>query len=100
MGSGVWPLAMATRPASLSPRSLPLAGNRGGDLLSCEEEEVSGRPSQACPWHAQGVLPLCAAAWVQAPIERLVPVSCAGCPASTSGLSTWWSSTALGETWF
>ena len=29
------------------------------------------------------------------PIERLVPVSCAGCPASTSGLSTWWSSTAL-----
>ena len=34
------------------------------------------------------------------PIERLVPVSCAGCPASTSGLSTWWSSTALKETWF
>ena len=33
-------------------------------------------------------------------IERLVPVSCAGCPASTSGLSTWWSTTALGETWF
>ena len=32
--------------------------------------------------------------------ERLVPVSCAGCPASTSGLSTWWSTTALGETWF
>src|SRR5438445_12949157 len=29
------------------------------------------------------------------PIERLVPVSCAGCPASTSGLSTWWSTTAL-----
>jgi hypothetical protein len=32
--------------------------------------------------------------------ERLVPVGCAGCPASTSGLSTWWSSTALDETWF
>ena len=29
------------------------------------------------------------------PIERLVPVSCAGCPASTSGLSTSWSTTAL-----
>ena len=29
------------------------------------------------------------------PIERLVPVGCAGCPASTSGLSTWWSTTAL-----
>ena len=33
-------------------------------------------------------------------IERLVPVSCTGCPASTSGLSTWWSTTALSETWF
>ena len=29
------------------------------------------------------------------PIERLVPVSFTGRPASTSGLSTWWSSTAL-----
>ena len=40
--------------------------------------------------------------WMRAlkPIERLVPVGCAGCPASTSGLSTWWSTTALGETWF
>ena len=34
------------------------------------------------------------------PIERLGPVSCAHCCASTPGLSTWWSSTALGETWF
>ena len=33
-------------------------------------------------------------------IERLVPLGCAGCPASTCGLSTWWSTTALGETWF
>ena len=33
----------------------------------------------------------------QAPLERLVPVSCADCSASTSGLSTWWSSTALGR---
>ena len=32
--------------------------------------------------------------------ERLVPVSSTGCPASTPGLSTWWSSTALDETWF
>ncbi len=29
------------------------------------------------------------------PIERLVPVSFTGYPASTPGLSTWWSSTAL-----
>jgi hypothetical protein len=34
------------------------------------------------------------------PIERLGPVSCTRCRASTSGLSTWWSSTALGEAWF
>ncbi len=30
------------------------------------------------------------------PIEQLVPVSCMRCRTSTSGLSTWWSSTALG----
>jgi len=29
------------------------------------------------------------------PNERLVPVSFTRCRASTSGLSTWWSSTAL-----
>ena len=29
------------------------------------------------------------------PDERLVPVSFARCRASTSGLSTWWSTTAL-----
>ena len=29
------------------------------------------------------------------PIKRLVPVSCTGRPASTSGLSTWWSTTAF-----
>ena len=46
---------------------------------------------------SQWFLPLGAAL---KPIERLVPVSCAGYPASTSGLSTWWSSTALKETWF
>ena len=34
------------------------------------------------------------------PIERLVPVSSTDYSAFTSGLSTWWSSTALGETWF
>ena len=31
------------------------------------------------------------------PIEQLVPVSYTHCCASTSGLSTWWSSTALGR---
>ena len=32
--------------------------------------------------------------------ERLVPVGSTDCSASTPGLSTWWSSTALDETWF
>ena len=43
-------------------------------------------------------LPLNAA--LKCVIERLVPVSCTGYPASTSGLSTWSSTTALSETWF
>jgi hypothetical protein len=34
------------------------------------------------------------------PIELLVPVSYTPCSASTPGLSTWWSSTALRENWF
>ena len=33
-------------------------------------------------------------------IERLVPVSFTDCSASTPGLSTWSSTTALSETWF
>ena len=33
-------------------------------------------------------------------VERLGPVSCTRHRACTSGLSTWWSTTALGETWF
>ena len=35
-----------------------------------------------------------------ATFERLGPLGCTGCPASTCGLSTWWSTTALDETWF
>ena len=37
--------------------------------------------------------------WIK-PIERLVPVSFTCYHASTPGLSTWWSTTVLGETWF
>jgi len=33
--------------------------------------------------------------WGSSGFERLVPVSSTDCSASTSGLSTWWSSTAL-----
>ena len=40
------------------------------------------------------------AARASKPIERLVPVSFMRYRTSTPGLSTWWSATALGETWF
>jgi hypothetical protein len=40
MGSGVWPLAMATRPAKPAPGT-PVCGRPSGGL-SCEKEEVSG----------------------------------------------------------
>jgi hypothetical protein len=34
--------------------------------------------------------------WVRTKhVERLGPLGCTGCPASTCGLSTWWSTTAL-----
>ena len=55
------------------------------------------------PLHAGGVPVLCKLVVHDdgsSGFERLVPVSCADCSASTSGLSTWWSSTALDETWF
>jgi hypothetical protein len=68
----------------------------------------SGGAPEGGPWGWR--LPLHAGGFPAAPgvpgrigsggFERLVPVSCADCSASTSGLSTWWSSTALDETWF
>ena len=57
------------------------------------------RRSWAAPVAAvQRVAP--ASAYGSSRSERLVPVSCGDCSLSTSGLSTWWSTTALGETWF
>lgn len=74
----------------LSPRE------RGG--LSCDKRSVFGRPLG--PGFHGRLLPRwrgdrgsCRYArrrfGDRAPVERLVPVSCAGRPASTSGLSTW-----------
>src|SRR5215831_15035529 len=96
------------------PRNAPAAvlakGKRAGGLSGglCHVSGQCLRGAAACLWApADGgdsarlapgrVLPLHAGGVRrhQAPVERLVPVSCAGCPASTSGLSTWWSSTAL-----
>ena len=96
-GPSLWPPGRQSLPAERPPLFLPeasLAGGRPGVCHVSEDEVSVGRVGRVLPLHAAA---LC---WFQAPIERLVPVSCAGCPASTSGLSTWWSSTALGETWF
>ncbi len=49
---------------------------------------------------AGGGLPPGAAGGVGSGFERLGPVGCADCSVFTSGLLTWWSSTALDETWF
>ena len=64
-----------------------------------------GLPPGSCfgvllPDASSGRMILAAGCGHSSAVERLVPVGCAGCPASTSGLSTWWSTTALGETWF
>src|ERR1700751_3131022 len=87
MGSGVWPLAMATRP-----------GKPPCDVIGW------GRQCLGAAWalalHGGGGVARGSRADGSSRSERLVPVSCTGCPASTSGLSTWWSTTALGETWF
>src|SRR6516165_8043477 len=85
------------------PPGLPLAGTGGGRSggLSCDgEDKASGRRVRGLAAARGRFRALLAERLGSSPIERLVPVSCAGCPASTSGLSTWWSSTALGETWF
>ena len=39
----------------------------------------------------------CSGLGTDAAFERLGPLGCTGCPASTCGLSTWWSTTALGR---
>ena len=79
---------------ALPPRSLPLARTGGGGAAPAARDEA-GRCTRAVVGRR-----LWPAPYGIKPIERLVPVSCTGCPASTSGLSTWWSTTALGETWF
>src|SRR3984893_6206149 len=73
---------------------------RGGDVTGKGSVCMGGRRSWALGAERGGGARRDRGCAGVKPIERLVPVSCAGCPASTSGLSTWWSSTALNETWF
>ena len=98
MGSGVYPLAIATRSSKRGPGVCRLPGI----------ENPRGHPDREGPMPGSWLPGSCvmssgAAAglplrvrvkWIK-PIERLVPVSFTHCCASTSGLSTWWSPTAL-----
>jgi hypothetical protein len=84
-GIGFGSLAMTTRPAK--PASLE------SDECLRLRNRCLGR---ALPGLVGLGLSLQAWVWIK-PIERLVPVGFAHCCASTSGLSTWWSSTALGR---
>ena len=110
IGSGC--LAWATRPAKaivlrLGPKGLPSpcgsmelasAGAEGAPLRLCGSGERGGFGSFVGLRVYVGSTPR--GGWPRTmraikPDERLVPVSCTGRPASTPGLSTWWSSTAL-----
>src|SRR3974377_2350294 len=95
-GPSLWPpgrqgLAPPRLPVAETGAGGGLAGGGGGRRFGW------GRPPR---WGHGGSCRYARAASGSRPIERLVPVSCADYSASTSGLSTWWSSTALGETWF
>ena len=114
MGSGAGPLAMATRStedrcrgsgiryrvSGLARRGLRWA--RRADAGTGSDRAVRRSASDPrSPIPDPCHLALAAAGGARfgrfeiKPDERLVPVGCTRCRASTSGLSTWWSSTAL-----
>ena len=97
-GIGCLSLAMTTRPAKPGGRD----GEAGGRLFvpsSVPRNPSSdrGRASSLGAWRRSLSLQ---AVGRSSAFERLVPVGCVRCRTSTPGLSTWWSSTALIETWF
>jgi hypothetical protein len=59
---------------------------------------VITRPGQRSKEQMSSVFRVLGAGCGLLEVERLGPLGCTGCPASTCGLSTWWSSTALIET--
>src|SRR5207248_726078 len=109
LGPSLWPPGFLDRTGeggqNLSVAPLPSGERKRVVWAAC----VFGRECAARPWLGHGAAVVAVATrgrrgscrWMGAgAFERLVPVGCAGCPASTSGLSTWWSTTALDETWF
>ena len=104
MGSGGSALAMATRP------SIPTSGIRDQGtegicflipVFCFLFSDVFALVKRLIAVFATRFLPLGCGGWFGIkPIEQLVPVSFTRCRASTPGLSTWWSTTALSETLF
>ena len=97
-GIGSDRLARATRPAKNGEAKL---GFRCGGAPPAPEGCARAKPARADARFLSGAyftLPIDNVALATRAIksnERLVPVSCTRCRAFTSGLSTWWSSTAL-----
>ena len=102
-GIGSGRLARATRPAKDGVlRSKGGSAGAGEQGLSCRRR-LGGSPdwsfrvgmfSRSFSWRSRSRHVALATRAIK-PNERLVPVSFTRCRASTSGLSTWWSSTAL-----
>ena len=102
-GIGSYHLAKATRPAKNGEAKLVF---RFSSSAACAHASLMDAKGGRRPRLTRGLISkrsralnkMNLAPWRREPIksnERLVPVSCARCRASTSGLSTWWSSTAL-----
>jgi hypothetical protein len=119
-GIGCGPLAMATRPARDRRRKSEAGSQKGflvsGVLASGFRSDGLQRSEFVRLGVALGIFCCLQMSAVMAahgitvaprsdrgsrkPIERLVPVGCMRCRTSTPGLSTWWSTTVLRETWF
>ena len=96
MGSGVGPLAMITRSSDRKAGGLVVCSKEDGGVRvhavpRGSETDQKQQAAQGCPLRSDsGRIEI-------KPIERLGPVGSTHCCAFTPGLSTWWSSTALGR---
>ena len=87
MGSGGTHLAITTKPAEDRTKD-PASDSEYACYLCLTERSDRGSHVEPYPTFERYMRSF-------KPIELLVPVSCTRYRASTSGLSTWWSTTAL-----
>src|SRR6516225_258956 len=101
MGSGVHPSLWPPGPRKAEDRGwMPEDGCRGRSSDHRFPSAVLSHPIFEGAWASWGLGLDLSLRERSKPIERLGPVSSTRCRAFTPGLSTWWSTTALGETWF